>query len=301
MTRRQFALAAGAASLLRGAASPRHFYFGVIADTHILDELYVPPANPTPEVETLQHTTPRLTAARDFLNKLNPPLEQMFLVGDYFHDYPSTDWDYYFKNKTRVDHAKAITDGFHMPFHAGFGNHDYDEPRISRKFSHDLFREKFGLKPYYAVEHKGWKFVHLNNFLGATWDPKSPAFKKSTGSLGVEQLEWFEAQLREHKPTFVFVHFPLMAVMAKEQRDFGLLPLLDRYKDTIQRVVSGHAHVWMDFGRSFGPEHWVMGATRFDEDAYLIVEADTVAMTHKILNIKEIDWSTHFSRPYQPG
>ncbi len=24
---------------------------------------------------------------------------------------------------------------------------------------------EFGLTPYYTVEHRGWKFIHLNNFL----------------------------------------------------------------------------------------------------------------------------------------
>jgi hypothetical protein len=52
--------------------------------------------------------------------------------------------------------------------HAGFGNHDYSARGMTRENTHELFRRKFGLKPYYSVEHRGWKFIHLNNFLGDT-------------------------------------------------------------------------------------------------------------------------------------
>lgn len=90
-------------------------------------------------------------------------MDLVVLVGDYFHNYPSTDPDFFFQHKTRLDAAKQLTDGFVMPVHAGFGNHDYDVPRVSREFSHELFRRKFGLKPYYSFDHKGFKFVHLNN------------------------------------------------------------------------------------------------------------------------------------------
>ena len=52
-------------------------------------------------------------------------MEKVFLVGDYFHNYPSPDIDFYFQHETRIDKAKALTDEFKMPLHAGFGNHDY--------------------------------------------------------------------------------------------------------------------------------------------------------------------------------
>ena len=54
-----------------------------------------------------------MPAARDTLNGLLPALEMVFLVGDYFHDYPSPDLDFYFKQTTRIDHAKSLTDGLH--------------------------------------------------------------------------------------------------------------------------------------------------------------------------------------------
>lgn len=149
------------------------------------------------------------------------------------------------------------------------------------------------------MDYKGWKFIHLNNFIGATWDSKSPNYMKSYGSLGEEQLNWCEAELAQRKPTFVFIHFPLMIVADKEKADYGLHPLLRNYGDSIRYVISGHYHKWMDFAHTYGPPHIVMGATRYDEDAYLLVEVDRKMDTPRFLNLDLVDWSTHYSKPYR--
>ncbi|MGC4054771.1 MAG: hypothetical protein QM757_38495 [Paludibaculum sp.] len=62
------------------------------------------------------------------------------------------------------------------------------QPRLwgARSFacgSHELFRRKLGLQPYYSVEHKGFHFIHLNNFLGDTWQPGHAKLDKKVGSL----------------------------------------------------------------------------------------------------------------------
>lgn len=294
---------AGAASfVLRpfafAAPDPSKFYFAVIADSHIIDKFYVGPEGNPEDTESIFKTTERLTAARDLINSLQPRMERVFLVGDYFHNYPSVDVDFYFQNETRLDHAKALTDGFRAPFHAGFGNHDYDVKRVSRETSHELFRRKFGLEPYYSVEHRGWKFIHLNNFLGDTMAKGHAKFDTAVGSLGEEQLNWFEAELEQGKPSFVFIHFPLTIVAPNELKDYGVHTIIKKHRDTIQRVVSGHWHRWFEFGRSFGPQHLVMAATRYDPNAYLIVEADTKKVSHELLNLNLVDWNTHYSKPY---
>ncbi len=200
MNRRQFgALAGGSlgaaltrkvwASEVQANASGQYFYFAIVADPHIIDGFYHGPEGNPEDTESIFHTTERLTSARDFINSLQPAIERVFLVGDYFHDYPSTDYDFYFQNKTRLDNAKEITDGFKMPVHVGFGNHDYDVHRSPREFSHRLFAAKFQLKPYYMVEYKGWKFIHLNNQLGDTWNSASQGFDPDTGSFGEDPVE----------------------------------------------------------------------------------------------------------------
>ncbi len=127
MDRRQFATLTGAslgslltrklwAEQVRAAASPDKFYIALVADSHIIDDFYVKGSeNGAEDNASILLTTARLTAARDLINILNPAIEHVFLIGDYFHNYPSTDYDFYFKNVTRLDHAKTITDAFKMP------------------------------------------------------------------------------------------------------------------------------------------------------------------------------------------
>jgi len=311
MDRRQFTTL-GAASLgsllvrrlwaeqVRTTASAEKFYFALVADTHIIDNYYVKGSeNGVEDNESILVTTPRFTSARDLINSLNPAIEQVFLIGDYFHNYPSTDYDFYFKNTTRLDNAKAISDGFKAPVHLGFGNHDYDVRRIPREISHRLFKAKFNAEPYSVLDYKGYKFIHLNNFLGSTQDHAASDFNPNIGSLGEEQLQWFEAQLQQHKPTFVFIHYPLIQDQAAEFGDYGVQPLLRKYKDTIQLVVSGHMHKWIDFAHTYGPQHYVMAATRYDPNAYMLMEVDTKRATWRFMNQSLVDWSTHYSKPYQ--
>jgi hypothetical protein len=310
LNRRQFGALAGAslgnlltqrlwAEQVRATSSPDKFYFALVADTHIIDNFYVKGSeNSVEDNESIVLTTPRLTSARDLINSLSPAIEQVFLVGDYFHNYPSTDYDFYFKNTTRLDDAKSITDGFKMPVHLGFGNHDYDVRHVSREMSHRLFEAKFNAKPYSALDYKGYKFIHLNNFLGSTQDRTSSDFNPGIGSLGEEQLHWFEAQLQQHKPTFVFIHYPLTQEKPTEFADYGLFPLLRKYLDTIQLVVSGHVHKWIDYAHNYGPQHYTMAATRYDANAYMLMEVDTKLGTWRFMNVDLVEWSTHYSKPY---
>ena len=281
------------------ASAGRYFYFAVIADTHIIDPFYKGPENSPEDTESIFLTSERLASARALINSLQPKIEKVFLVGDYFHDYPSKDYEFYFLNKTRLDYAKELTDGFAMPVHVGFGNHDYSVPDVSREMSHRLFAAKFQLRPYYSIDHKGWKFIHLNNALGTTWASSSKDYNLDIGSYGEEQLNWFESQLRERKPTFVFTHFPLWQCIPTEVKDYGLYPLLRKYQETIQLVVTGHWHKWVDFAHTFGPQHYVMAATRYDSNAYMLMEVDTQSQTWRFINEGLVEWSTHYSKPYR--
>jgi len=297
---------AAAAAVIRpfslAAADSDSFYVALIADTHVIDEFYKgpEPAGTAEDSASLFKSGERLETARAFINGLRPSIEKVFLIGDLFHNYPSRDLDFYFTHRTRIDIAKAITAGFAMPVHTGFGNHDYGDATVPRTMCHELFRRKLDLPPYYSVDHRGWKFVHVNNFVGDTWTPRHPSFDIGKGSLGETQLNWLEAELQQQKPTFVFVHFPLPLFDAVEIKDYGLYALLKRHRDTVQRVVSGLWHRWVNFGRAYGPPHLVMAATRYDPNAYLIVEINRRTARHELLNIDLVNWNTHFSAPYRP-
>jgi predicted MPP superfamily phosphohydrolase len=306
MNRRQFTSLA-AASLLtqrlwtqQAHRTPGKFYVAFVADPHIIDDFYVKGSeNGVEDNESILVTSPRLIAARDLINSLNPHIEQVFLIGDYFHNYPSTDYDFYFQNKTRLDNAKVITDGFKAPVHLGFGNHDYDVRRVPREMSHRLFQAKFNARPYSAFDYKGVRFIHLNNFLGSTQDNTARDFNPALGSFGEEQLHWLEAQLQDRKPTFLFVHYPLFLTQATEFADYGLQPILRKHKDTIQLVVSGHVHKWLDFAHTYGPQHYGMAATRYDPNAYMLVEIESRSGAWRFMNADLVDWSTHYSKPYR--
>lgn len=310
LTRRQFGsmtAAAVAASLTRSlwaketaaASSDRFLHIALLADTHIIDDFYVKGTeNGVEDNESILLTTPRMTAARDLINSLHPAIEHTFILGDFFHNYPSPDYDFYFKNTTRLDHAKAIADGFHMPVHVGFGNHDYDVHNVSREMSHRLFKAKFNAEPYSALESNGIQFLHLNNFLGSTQDRNAANFDPNTGSLGEEQLLWLEGRLQQRKPTYLFLHFPLRLVADHEVRDLGLPSLLRKYQDSIQLVVSGHVHRWVDFARSYGPQHYCMASTRYDSNAYMLLQIDRQSGASRFINADLVNWTTHYSRPY---
>lgn len=273
--------------------SASQFRFVVIADSHIIDDFYDRQESNPLDTATVKHTRESLIRTRSLIHALNPQPDMVFLAGDYVHDFPSPDYDFYFKNVTRLDHAKRITDGFRMKVYAGFGNHDYFVPQHDREFAHRLYAQKFGLKPYYAVDHKDCRFIMLNNFLGESWNASNKeAFNKRLGTLGGVQLQWLEAQLAERKQTFVFVHFPASIIVPTEYRDFGLHSLLKKYADSIHFVTAGHWHRWHDFKTEFGPQHFVMGATRYDADSYMVVDVDTLSATYTIRNLHCFQWGT---------
>ncbi len=62
----------------------------------------------------------------------------------------------------------------------------------------------------------------------------------------------------------IFIHYPLGLIEPIEVADLGLHTLL----------------------------------TRYDEDAYLVIEIDTKAGAHRPMNLDLVEWNTHFSRPY---
>ena len=280
------------------------FLFAVVSDTHVIDAFYKPGSeNGVEDNDSILHANERLLAARDTINKIQlgdgRKVEHIFIPGDCFHNYPSADYDFYQQNHTRIDIFKESVDGFHAPVHLNWGNHDYDVPRVYREMSHRLFREKLKSEPYSVVDDRGFRFIHLNNFLGGTWDSTSKDFNKAVGSLGETQLQWAEAQFATRKPTVVFIHYPLWIVQPTEVADFGLHPLLRKYQDSIQVVISGHWHKWLDFAHTYGPQHTVTAATRYDPHSWMLWDAAPRTGAVRWLARSLADWSTHYATAYQ--
>ncbi len=280
------------------AETPRTFRFAVITDPHVCDDYYDGQEGNQLDTDTVAVTDERLKAVRDAINALDPQPEAVFVPGDIIHNYPNDSAEFVRNNRTRFDIAKEIFDGFDMPVHITLGNHDYDVKNITRETTHELFKEKFGVDPYYSVDLHGFRFILLNNFLGETWDADSDNFQTDLGSLGETQLNWLNDQLAEGMPSFLFMHYMLPLVIPTEGEDLGLQRLLRQYKDDIRLFFAGHTHRWINFGDMYGPQHMVLGATRYDPDNYLIVEVDTASKTFRILNSKDLHWGTAYAEPY---
>jgi hypothetical protein len=251
------------------------FRFAVIADTHIIDEWYTGPESNELDTTSMFLTRERMIAARDFLNSLTPRPEFICHVGDLIHDYPSDDLNFFFENRTRLDEAITILDGFGVPFHLCLGNHDYEFRTVPRAETHALFREKMGVEPWHAFEHRGWKFIFLDTYSGETHNPSSPLFLGDlNGSIGEEQLVWLQEQLADEKPCFIFLHQMLPTILSGEMGQTDIFTIIEEHAHHIKYVIAGHTHRWLDFGTEFGAPHMVMGATRYDEDCFIVCDVN---------------------------
>ena len=63
-------------------------------------------------------------------------------------------------------------------------------------------------------------------------------------------------------------------------------------------MVSGHQHKWVDYHRDYRPQHYIMAATRYDPNAYMLMEVDTKHVTWRFMNESLVEWSTHYSKAY---
>jgi 3',5'-cyclic AMP phosphodiesterase CpdA len=276
--------------------------FVAMADTHLIDDFYDGVEGSDLDTESIYLTRERLEGARARINGYDPLPEAVFVAGDFIHNYPSDEWDFYLEHETRWDVAAEIVDGFDMPVWPGLGNHDYDVPDIAHDFTHELFLAKLGIEPYYAVDINGWRFLHLNNFLGETWDPDSELYDKSVGSLGFEQLDWLEEQLAEELPSVVFLHYPLF-LMAEQEPDGGamrdgLTAVLADHADTVRMVFGGHIHLWMDFTDSYDPPYIGLASTRYDADSYAVWEVDPASDELRWLNQDCTQWGSRYAEPW---
>lgn len=271
------------------------FRIAWLGDTHFIDEYYEGPESNALDTESLLLANDRFESARDRVVGVQPPVEAVFHVGDIIHRYPSSDLDFFFENRTSIDHAKERLDAMGAPVYACFGNHDYSFRRMERHLTHELFAEKMGLPPYHYVDLHGFRFIMLNNFLGKSFAWGTDDFNSDLASFGEEQLQWLEALLSERKPTFVFMHFYLPLWDPNEFGDFSINSILARYSDNILQVVSGHMHRWFrprDRERQL-PEQIILGSTRYDERSVAMVELDPVQQSWRFLNEEAFQYGNH--------
>ncbi len=276
---------------------PGTFRFAILSDTHIIDEFYEGPEGSVLDTASIFGTTANLVAARDALAALPDRPDFVLVAGDVFHNYPSTDPAFYDTHVTRIDRAADLFRTFPMPVHPAWGNHDHDEPSIPRALTQSLIREKFGVELYSSFDHEGWTVLLLDTQLGGTQTPGSPVYDSSLGSLGAEQLHWVASELARGRPTVVVLHYPLFLMAEQEDGEPGLPALLRQHADTVRMVFSGHLHMWIEDTAS-GVPHLVMSSTRYDPDAYAVVEADGASGEVRLLNRDCFTWLGFDTQPW---
>ena len=277
------------------------FRIVLLADSHVIGPNYVCCSESEGiDNSSIMKTPERLRAAVDKINLLDPQPDLVFLMGDVVHDaYVGDDLSWYLSNESAFEVASGILSELSAPFYPVFGNHDYhyrcDGSGHSKQLSHDLFKHYFQAEPYYAVSHKGFRFVVTNSQLGATWDSASEQCDTSLGSYGATQLEWIEEQLDAEEPTFVFAHHMLAVTKSDEEEGGeypGLRALLEAKSDRLEGLYVGHTHRWIDFTETYGFTHIVMGATRYDDDNFWLLELDSEMKTAQILDKDKSGWAT---------
>lgn len=287
----------------------------LLADTHIIASYYECCESPGLDTISIYRTADRLMVNADMVNQLTPPPERGFVMGDVFHDnyHYGDDLQAYLDNESAIGNAQELLEAFDFPMEVAFGNHDYDIGQVTREFSHELFDAVMAKKPYYAVDHRGFRFLMMNTQLGPTWTRDDPQFNPSTGSFGAEQLAWAADQLDDGLPTFLmFHHHPLAGSLAKEElseadavrgsiRDIYDLTL--EFADSIEVVFAGHLHRWVDAeglegitGNDVVP-WYILGAVRYDAENFWIMELDEADGSWQIIDFDKAYFGTTWAYP----
>ncbi len=290
-------------------ASDHCWTFAVLSDPHVIDAWYEGPESNALDTESILMANDRLGRAQVRINELaaSERIELAVVAGDLVHDFPFDDVDAYVigpeAENTAVVLAQRLFEGFSMPVHPTLGNHDYEQPRISRETTHAIFSAVMGIEPYYAVNHRGLRILMLNSQLGETWNPESDAYDEELGSLGAEQMAWLEAQLEEAVPSVLVLHHHPIVVAHDElpgAAHADLFAIMEAYSDVIRLVISGHAHRWLDFGRRLGALEITVGSTRYDEDAFLLFRVDERSGDIELVNPETPVWASTAANPYVP-
>ncbi|PRQ01269.1 metallophosphoesterase family protein [Enhygromyxa salina] len=276
------------------------FRIVVLADPHVPDPNYEGPEANELDTESILAAHQRLLDARARINAMDPAPDFVVILGDLLHThYPYDEVQDYYDQPSAFSVAAELLDGFEVPVHLVFGEHDYGVPRIPREDSHVLFAHFFDAAPHTAFEHHGWKFILANSQLGATWDASSDDYDPARGSYGREQLDWIADHLFDRMPTVFLSHFPIpfdTAVFENlESPSRDIFTLMTDHADTMQLALGGHLHRWVDYRIVAPTDVFVVAGLRYDADNFWVIEFDPASQTYEILDIDKVHWQTPFS------
>ena len=198
------------------AAEPKGLTFLQISDSHMgFDK----PANPNAK-GTLEEAIAHIKAI---------PQKPAFMIhtGDITH----------LSKEQEFDDAEKIISQAKLDVHYVPGEHDIIDPDIK------LYKERYGRgtkgSGYYSFDDNGVHFMGLVNVANLKGG--------GMGSLGGEQLEWIEADLKDRSastPIVVFAHIPLWTVYTQwgwgTEDSAQALSYLKRFSSVT--VLNGHIH-----------------------------------------------------------
>ncbi len=266
-----------------GGGAPSPLRVVLLADSHVIGPQYVCcTENGDLDNESIVRTVERLAAARDKINAIRPRPDLAVVLGDVTHDgYVFPDFDSYAATETAFSRAAALYAGFEIPVYFVWGNHDYSvdcsgADSFSRDFSAKLFDEFFHQPPYQVITEKGWKLILANGMLGPTWEPGNKLCDTGMSSYGDTQLAWTESQIAEGLPTLVLTHHTLLVNQLDEDPGTShpdLLSLVARNVN-VKHTFAGHTHRWIPLSGYYGFGHTLIGATRYDDDNFTLLELD---------------------------
>ena len=140
----------------------------------------------------------------------------------------------------QFDDAEQMIRRAKLDVHYAPGEHDILDPK-----TRDVYLERFGKGAgggWYSFDQGGVHFVSLNNVV----DLK----KNGLGSLGADQLEWLEGDLKDRSastPIVVFCHIPLWMIAPEwgwgTEDSAQALGYLARFGSVT--VLNGHIHQLM--------------------------------------------------------
>jgi 3',5'-cyclic AMP phosphodiesterase CpdA len=198
------------------AAEPKGFTFAQISDSHMgFDK----PANPNVK-NTLEEAIGRIKAL---------PQKPAFMIhtGDISH----------LSKESQFDDADQIIGQARLDVHYVPGEHDIVDPDVK------IYKERYGRGTrgpgYYSFDANGVHFMGLVNVANLKGG--------GMGSLGDEQLEWIEDDLKDRSastPIVVFAHIPLWTIYPEwgwgTDDSAKALAYLKRFGSVT--VLNGHIH-----------------------------------------------------------
>ncbi len=190
---------------------------------------------------------------------------------------------------SRMHTLKTLLTETGIPAEGCMGNHDFYavddllyEFTSDRDAREELFKQEFGIEPWYYTIHGGTKFVYLNAMHGELWADSLGL----NGSMGAQQLAWLDAELSDGKPAVLFLHHPPASVL--EVGDLTLPEVISQHAANVLAVFVGHVHV---FAREeIGGVPVYVTEAGYKGKSFHHVRVDPAAGTIEILNAADIDY-----------